>query len=106
MALRTETTINDPNDFGIGKDLSNLGYLQQIGRSINRCLLDVQRVSHNRCLSGETIERVVKPFISQDGQPAPGLKLGDPRVMALFLALMSLRLINLVFPSAQWLPQC
>jgi len=86
-ALRTETTINDPKDFGIGKDLSNLAYLALIGRNINRRLLDVQRVSHNCGLSAETIERVVTPTISRDGQPAPGLKLGDPRVMALFAAL-------------------
>ena len=86
-ALRTETTINDPKDFGIGKGLSNLPYLQQIGLNINRRLLDVQRVSHNCGLSGETIERLVKPTVNEDGQRAPGLKLGDPRVMALFLAL-------------------
>jgi hypothetical protein len=30
---------------------------------------------------------VIKPTVNEDGQPAPGLKLGDPRVMALFLAL-------------------
>lgn len=86
-ALRTETTINDPKDFGIRKDISNLVYLQQIGRKINRRLLDVQRVTHNCGLSGESIDRVVKPTTTQDGQQAPGLKLGDPRVMALFLAL-------------------
>jgi len=86
-ALRTETTINDPKDFAIGKDLSNLPYLQEIGRNINRRLLDVQRVSQNCGLSGQSIERVVKPTVTKDGQPAPGLKLGDPRVMALFLAL-------------------
>jgi hypothetical protein len=94
-ALRTETIINDPKDFGIGKGISNLPYLQQIGRNINRRLLDVQRVSHNCGLSGESIERIVKPTVNQDGQPAPGLKLGDPRVMALFLALtLFLHLIN------------
>jgi hypothetical protein len=86
-ALRTETTINDSKDFGVGKDLSNLAYLTLIGRNINRRLLDVQRVSHNCGLSGESIERVVTPTISHDGQPAPGLKLGDPRVMALLVAL-------------------
>ena len=86
-ALRTETTINDPRDFGIGKDISNLSHLQQIGRNINRRLLDVQRVSHNCGLSGKSIDRVVKPTVTQGGQPAPGLKLGDSRVMALFLAL-------------------
>ncbi len=86
-ALRTETTINDPKDFGIGKDLSNLPYLQEVGRNINRRLLDVQRVSQNCGLSGESIERVVKPTVTKDGQPASGLKLADPRVMALFIAL-------------------
>jgi hypothetical protein len=40
-ALRTETTINDPKDFGVNKDISQLAYLQQIGRTINRRLLDV-----------------------------------------------------------------
>lgn len=86
-ALRTETTINDPKDFGIGKDISNLPYIHLIGRNINRRLLDVQRLSCNCGLSGESVDRIVKPTITKDGQPAPGLKLADPRVMALFLAL-------------------
>ena len=86
-ALRTETTINNPKDFGIGKGISNFPYLQEIGRNINRRLLDVQRVSQNCGLSGDSIDRVLKPTVTKDGQPAPGLKLGDPRVMALFLAL-------------------
>jgi len=34
-ALRTESTINDPKDFGVNKDLSQLPYLAQIGRQIN-----------------------------------------------------------------------
>lgn len=86
-ALRTEGTFKDPKDFGINKGLSNLVYLQEIGRSINRRLLDVQRVSHNCGLSGESIERVVRPTVTEDGQRAPGLRFGDPRVMALFVAL-------------------
>jgi len=86
-ALRTETTINDPKDFGVGKDISHLSHLQKIGRQINQRLLDVQRVSHNCGLSGESIDRVVQPTVTQDGQPASGLKFGDHRVMALFLAL-------------------
>jgi hypothetical protein len=50
-ALRTETIINDPKDFRVRMDLSNLPFLQQIGREVNRRLLDVQRVSHNCHLS-------------------------------------------------------
>src|SRR3954451_11270875 len=45
-ALRTETTINNTRDFGIGKLLKNLPALRQIGFQANRRLLDVQKVSH------------------------------------------------------------
>lgn len=88
-ALRTETTINDPTDLRVGKDISNLAYLQEIGREVNRRLLDVQRVSQNCTLSKESVDRVVQPTITPDGQRAPGLKFGDTRVMALLAALIS-----------------
>ena len=51
-ALRTETTINNPHDFGIGKRLENLPALREIGFQANRRLLDVQRISHD-CTIGE-----------------------------------------------------
>src|SRR5882757_3076331 len=84
---RTEGTFRNPNDFGVNKGLSNLPYLQKIGRQINRRLLEVERVSHNSGLSGDSIQRVVQPTVTEDGKKAPGLKFGQPRVMALFLAL-------------------
>ncbi len=87
-ALRTETTINDPTDLGIGKDLAHLPDLQQIGREVNRRLLDVQRVSQACTLSQEQVERVVQPTVTADGQRAPALRFGDPRVMALLAALL------------------
>lgn len=86
-ALRTEGTFRNPKDFNINKGLSNFGYLQQIGRQINRRLLEVQRVSHNCGLSADSIQRVVQPTVREDGQRAPGLRFGDPRVMALMLTL-------------------
>src|SRR3982750_4438350 len=84
---RTEGTFRNPNDFGINKGLTNLPYLQKIGRRINRRLLEVERVSHNSGLSGDSIQRVVQPTVNEDGKKTPGLKFGQPRVMALFLAL-------------------
>ena len=84
---RTEGTFRNPNDFGINKGLINLPYLQKIGRQINRRLLEVERVSHNSGLSGDSLQRVVQPAVTEDGQKSPGLKFGQPRVMALFLAL-------------------
>lgn len=87
-ALRTETTINDPGDFGVNKGLHNFGYLQKIGRNINRRLLDAQQTASPCGLSQATLDRAVQPTVTDDGQRAPGLRFGDPRTRALFLALV------------------
>jgi hypothetical protein len=84
---RTEGTFRNPKDFGVNKGLTNLPYLQKLGRQINRRLLEVERVSHNSGLSGDSIQRVVQPTVTEGGEKAPALKFGQPRVMALFLAL-------------------
>ena len=86
-ALRTETIINNPGDFYVGRRLPNLPFLQKIGRDINRRLLDVQRISHNCHLSEVSVERVVQPTVTPDGQHAPGLRFGHTRTMALLAAL-------------------
>src|SRR5438105_4474449 len=52
-----------------------------------RRLLEVERLSHNSGLSGDSIQRVVQPTVTEGGEKAPALKFGQPRVMALFLAL-------------------
>lgn len=44
-------------------------------------------MSHNSGLSGDSIQRVVQPTVTDDGEKAPALKFGQPRVMALRLAL-------------------
>lgn len=88
-ALRTETTINNSRDFGVGKDISNLPFLQQLGRQINRRLLDAQHISYDCVLSAQSLDRIVQPTVSDDGQRAPALRLGQPRVMAVLNALTS-----------------
>jgi hypothetical protein len=85
--LRTEGTFHDPGDFGLNKGIENMAYLINLGRQINRRLLEVERVSQNCGLSAESIQQVVQPTVTQDSQRAPGLKFGDPRVMALMLSL-------------------
>src|SRR5215467_2968993 len=83
--LRTEGTFRNPKDFAVNQGLVNLTYLQRLGRHLNRRLLEVERVSHNCGLSGDSIQRVVQPTVTEEGQRAPGLKFGDPRVMALWV---------------------
>jgi hypothetical protein len=86
-ALRTETTINNTRDFGIGKKLINLPALRQVGFQANRRLLDVQTVSHDCSIGEDAFDRVVRP-IEIDGQRTSALPFGDPRVQALFAVLV------------------
>jgi hypothetical protein len=86
-ALRTETTINNPRDFAVKKDLSNWLYLRQLGVAINQRLLETEQVSQDCVLSADSFARVSNPTTTESGQRAPGLRFGQPRVMALFAAL-------------------
>ena len=54
---RTEGTLRNPEDFDVNQGLTNLPYLQKLGRQINRRWLEVERVSHNRGLRGDSIQR-------------------------------------------------
>src|SRR4051794_5704820 len=92
-ALRTETTINDTWDFRIGKRLTNLGALRQIGFSANRRLLGVQRLSHDPARGAETFAAVHDPIITADGRRTAGLRFADPRAHALLAALPVFRLL-------------
>lgn len=84
---RTECTINNPQDFGVGKRLKNLPYLKKIAQNANHRLLEIERVSQDCILSQASVERLTQPNMTEDGHRSPGFKFGDPRVMALFAAL-------------------
>jgi hypothetical protein len=86
-ALRTETTINNTRDFGIGKRLKNLPELRQIGFQANRRLLDVETIAHDCFIGQQAYEGVVRP-IECDGQRASALRFDDQRAQALFSALI------------------
>jgi len=86
-ALRTETTIQNAADFGIGKRLVNLPYLQQLSTNINHRLLEVERASEDCMITGDSVERLTQVTETDSGQRSPALKLGDPRVMALYASL-------------------
>ncbi len=91
-ALRTETTINNTRDFYLGKRLKNLPALRQIGFQANRRLLHVQHISHN-CLLGEDAFQQVNQPQTVSGQRVAALRFTDPRVQAVFSALVAFRLL-------------
>jgi len=88
-ALRIETVVNSPTDLGCQRRLRNLPELQRKARAANRRLLEVQRVGQDCAISTTLLERVGLPSV-EEGQRAPALRFGDPRVMALAGALCAL----------------
>ena len=89
-ALRTETTVNDTRDFGIGRRLTQANWdaLVSIGHQVNQRFLDHQLQACQCAPDATTLQRVVLPSI-EDGLAAPGLRFGDPRTMALLACLCS-----------------
>lgn len=97
-ALRTETTINNTRDFGIGKRLTNLPALREVGFGANRRLLDVQRVSHDCHLGEAAFAQITRP-ITVDGQRAAALRFEQDRVQALLSALVIFSLLPTGFSN-------
>jgi len=98
-ALRTETTINNTYDFGIGKRLHNLPKLREIGFAANRRLLEVERLSHDCMLAEDTFQTINSP-VAAGRQRASGLRFADPRVHPLLQTLILFRQIANGFRSA------
>jgi hypothetical protein len=91
QALRTETTVNDTRDFGVGKSLKNLPALRRIGFQANRRLLDVQKITQDCALGEVALRQVTEPVVVDD-QRAAGLRYGQPRVQALMSAMLGFAL--------------
>ena len=88
-ALRTETTINDTTDFSIGKRLTNLPALREIGFSANRRLLHVQRLGHDPITGAEALDTITSTRTTATGARIPGLRLAQRRSHALLQALLT-----------------
>jgi hypothetical protein len=84
--LRSELTINNPNDFGFTKGLEQLPALRTLGDHVNRTLLTVERVSQDCTLTTAALDRLQQPL--QIGTlRISALRFGDPRIQALCQAL-------------------
>ena len=90
-ALRTETTVNDTTDFSIGKRLTNLPALREIGFSANRRLLHVQRLSHDPITGTDALTAITGAVTTATGTRVPGLRFAERRSHALLQALLAFR---------------
>jgi hypothetical protein len=100
QALRTETTINNPRDFYVGKSLRNLPALRKIGFDANRRVLQVQRISQDAIVAEETLQQLQRPR-QVYGQRVSALPLADPTVQALWNALLLFELLPAGFSNRQ-----
>jgi hypothetical protein len=87
QALRTETTINDTRDFGVGRLLKNLPELRRIGFAANRRLLEIEQISHDCALGDDAFQHLQRPRHVQ-GQRAPALRFGDANAQAVLNAVL------------------
>ena len=106
-ALRTETTINNSHDFGIGRLLKNLPDLRAIGLAANRRLLEVETISQDCALAEEVFDQLTKAQVI-DEQRVSALRFDDERVMALLQVLCLFLVLPEGFRNAtmrQWMAQ-
>ncbi|HSR68468.1 MAG TPA: hypothetical protein VLU25_11045 [Acidobacteriota bacterium] len=89
-ALRTETVICDSRDFGVGRRVctENWYALRAVGEDANRRLCDAEASDARPAPDVLTFQQVSRPSRTPEGLRAPGLHFGDPRVMALFAAMV------------------
>jgi len=85
-ALRIETVVNRPDDFGVKRRLENLPDLQRKARAANRRILQVQCAGQGCAIGPTLFERIQQPYVTE-GQRTGALRFGDPRAMALAGAL-------------------
>jgi len=88
-ALRTETVVCDTRDFGIGRRVTaeNWRALRAVGDHANQRLCDAQAADARPAPDVATFAEVTRPS-TIDGQHVPGLRFGDPRVVAVLAAII------------------
>jgi hypothetical protein len=89
--LRTETTINNTYDFGVGRLVRNLPQLRKIGFAANRRLLEVETLNHD-CQIGAAAFAALQQPTDVDGQHGSALRFGDVRVQAMLAVLLMMSL--------------
>jgi hypothetical protein len=85
--LRTEATSYNTPDLGVGKSIRNLPQLRRVMRGINDRYLAIQQDVLETYVDRGQLARLRQPTITPSGRRTPGLKLDDPRLLAVMQAL-------------------
>jgi len=85
--LRTESASYQLNDLSIKKNVNNLPKLRQAFATANDRFLQVQQDVLTSYVDRGQLQQLRQPSISATGRRVPGLRLDDPRLMAVLQAL-------------------
>jgi hypothetical protein len=85
--LRTEATSNNTPDLGVPKSIQHMAHLRRVLRGINDRYLAIQHDVLETYVDRRQLARLRQPTITSSGRRTPGLKLDDPRLLAVMQAL-------------------
>jgi len=88
LILRTEAAGNNVTDYGVNKAIEHLPALRDKLSAINNNYLDIQQDILETFVDRGQLQRLAKPTITATGKRIPGLKLDNPRQLALMHALV------------------
>ncbi|MGZ3318541.1 MAG: hypothetical protein ACXU95_14720 [Isosphaeraceae bacterium] len=87
LVLRTETTSYHTPDLGVNKGVEHLPELRQTMAASNDRYLEVQQDVLETFVDRGQLEQLRQATVSPSGRRTPGLKLDDPRLLAVLQAL-------------------
>ena len=87
LVLRTEATSNNTPDLGVPKSIQHLPQLRRVLRGINDRYLTTQQDVFETYVDRRQLARLRQATVTPSGRRTPGLKLDDPRLLAVMQAL-------------------
>src|SRR5499427_7564637 len=88
LLLRTEPATNNVNDYDVKKAVENLPLLRQRLESVTDNYLDIQQDILETFVDRGQLQNLAQPTYTPYGKRIPGLKLDNPRQLALMHALV------------------
>ena len=88
LILRTEAATNNVTDYGVNKAIEHLPALRDKLSTIDDNYLDIQQDILQTFVDRGQIQYLAKPTVTPSGKRVPGLKLDNPRQLALMHALV------------------
>src|SRR5436309_4216616 len=88
LILRTEAATNNVTDYGVNKAVEHLPALRDKLSAIDDSYLDIQQDILETFIDRGHLQRLARPTVTPSGKRIPGLKLENPRQLALMHALV------------------